>query len=113
MKQWIQQCALLLAVMLGMLSGSAAAADRTVGQYGMLPVYGLDIQDGAYSVTMETDCELLQDTLSDITVADGSITAKLLPASSRVSAISTAETDQESHAIQPDQIGRASCRERV
>lgn len=105
MKQWIQQCALLLAVMLGMLSGSAAAADRTVGQYGMLPVYGLDIQDGAYSVTMETDCELLQDTLSDITVADGSITAKLLPASSRVSAISTAETDQESHAIQPDQDG--------
>ena len=96
MKQWIQQCALLLAVMLGMLSGSAAAADRTVGQYGMLPVYGFDIQDGAYSVTMETDCELLQDTLADITVADGSITAKLLPASSRVSAISTAETDRKS-----------------
>ena len=54
MKQWIQRCALLLAMMLGMLSGSAVAADSTVGQYGMLPVYGFDIRGGEYSVTMET-----------------------------------------------------------
>ena len=105
MKQWIQRCALLLAMMLGMLSGSAVAADSTVGQYGMLPVYGFDIRGGAYSVTIETDCELLQDALADITVTDGKITAKLLPASSRLTAISIEDAGQESSAIQPDQDG--------
>ena len=104
MKQWIQRCALLLAMMLGMLSGSAVAADSTVEQYGMLPVYGCDIKDGAYAVTIETDCDLLHNALADITVDDGKITAKLLPDSSQLSAISLEETNYNAE-IQPDADG--------
>lgn len=102
MKQWIQRFVCLLTMML--LSGSAVAADQTVGQYGMLPVYGFDIEEGAYSVTLEADCALLQDALADITVEDGTMIAKVLPSSSRLTAIST-EKEPQNNVIIPDQDG--------
>lgn len=102
MKQWMQRFIFLLTIML--LSGSAMAADQTIGQYGMLPVYGFDIEEGAYSVTLETDCALLQVSLADITVEDGTIVAKVLPASSRITAMST-EKEPQNNAINPNQDG--------
>lgn len=82
----------------------AISSNSTVGQYGMLPVYGFDIEDGAYTVTVESDCTLLQNVLADITIADGTITAELMPDNTNLSALSmesgekTAENSIEANA---------------
>ena len=81
---------LLLTLLIGCtLCGThAAAVEDDVGQYGMLPVYGVDIADGAYTVKIESDSSLLRDALADITVSDGAITAELLPSTADLTALS-------------------------
>ncbi|MCD8354978.1 MAG: hypothetical protein LUE11_00175 [Clostridia bacterium] len=84
----------------------AISSDSTVGQYGMLPVYGFDIADGAYSVTVESNSALLQDVLADLTVADGKITAKLMPDNTNLTALSMQDsTHAEEESILADQDG--------
>ncbi|MDO5784586.1 MAG: hypothetical protein Q4P20_05935 [Eubacteriales bacterium] len=100
--------ALLLSLLPALLTpcASAISLESTVGQYGMLPVYGFDIADGAYAVTVESDCALLQDVLADITVTDGTITAELMPDNADLSALSmeSSETAAE-NAIEANSDG--------
>lgn len=110
MKKITHYCiAILLSILSAMLSFPALAtpANNTIEQYGMLPVYGFDIQDGVYSVTVESDSSLLKVVLADITVADGKITAKLMLSNENLSKLFVGHIEQLSaeKATQPDQDG--------
>lgn len=110
MKKITHYCiALLLSMLSAMLSFPALAAptDSTIGQYGMLPIYGFDIQDGVYSITTQSDSSLLEGVLADITVTDGQITAKLMPDNIKISKLFLGNSEQFSaeKAIQPNQDG--------
>ncbi len=89
-------CALLCA---GLLSGAAtAAAEETeagpsldermaeakkeirtssVGRYGMLPVYGRDVVDGVYPITVDSSSPFFKIIGAELTVSGGEMTAKI------------------------------------
>lgn len=72
--------ALLLGVLLlGLLTLPAAAVDSSVEQYGMLPIYAVDVTDGEYTVAVDSDSAAFQGLHATLTVADGRMTAALIP----------------------------------
>lgn len=93
--------ALLLPLLLAVFTpcASAVSTNSTVGQYGMLPIYGFDIADGSYTVTVESDSALLQDVVADITVTDGTITAELLPVNADLSKLSAKSSEKAADSI--------------
>lgn len=48
---------------------------QTVGEEGMIPVYGTDIQNGVYSVEAESSSSMFRIVKAELTVADGNMTA--------------------------------------
>lgn len=61
----------------GCLALSAAPSAAALGQYGMLPVYGRDVLDGTYAVTVESASGEFPVKGARLTAADGALTAAL------------------------------------
>ncbi len=60
---------------------SDMSSAHTVGKYGMVPIYGRDIQDGEYSVTMESSSSFFHIADCTLTVKKGRMKAVFLIAS--------------------------------
>ncbi|MDO5547399.1 MAG: hypothetical protein Q4F79_02815 [Eubacteriales bacterium] len=76
-----QISALLASVLLLVLFAlpTAKAADSAIEQYGMLPIYAVDVADGEYTVAVDSDSDAFQGLQATLTVADGRMTAALVP----------------------------------
>lgn len=69
--------ALCLAGLLALCLALPAMAAEPLGKYGMLPVYGRDVSDGTYPVTVESACEQFRVTAAQLTADGGALTAEL------------------------------------
>jgi hypothetical protein len=72
--------ALLSGLLLGgYLTLPAAAADTSLEQYGMLPIYAVDVAEGEYTVAVDSDSAAFQGVRAVLTVSDGTMTAVVTP----------------------------------
>lgn len=62
-------------------SSSEMSSALTVGKYGMVPIYGKDIKDGTYNVTMESSSSFFHIVDCKLTVKKGKMKAVFLIAS--------------------------------
>ena len=62
-------------------SSSEMSSALTVGKYGMVPIYGKDIKDGTYNVTMESSSSFFHIVDTKLTVKKGKMKAVFLIAS--------------------------------
>jgi uncharacterized protein with FMN-binding domain len=62
-------------------SSSEMSSALTVGKYGMVPIYGMDIKDGEYNVTMESSSSFFHIVDCKLTVKKGKMKAVFLIAS--------------------------------
>lgn len=62
-------------------SSSEMSSALTVGKYGMVPIYGKDIKDGTYTVTMESSSSFFHVVDTKLTVKKGKMSAVFLIAS--------------------------------
>ena len=54
-----------------------AIRDRKVGSYGMVPIYGRDIEDGVYAVKVESTSVFFKIVEAKLTVRGGEMTANI------------------------------------
>ena len=105
-----QGVALLLTVLLtaAVALPVAHAAERSIAQYGMLPIYAADIADGPYSIAVDSDSDAFDGLHASLTVTDGTMQATLTPKENTLSelflgdAVAAAAADE---AIIPDSTG--------
>ena len=62
-------------------SSSEMSSALTIGKYGMVPIYGKDIKDGTYNVTMESSSSFFHIVDCKLTVKKGKMKAVFLIAS--------------------------------
>jgi hypothetical protein len=58
-------------------SSDEMAAPQAVGEEGMEPVYGSDIADGTYQITVDSSSAMFRITNCELKVKDGKMTAKM------------------------------------
>lgn len=54
---------------------SEQAGTSEVGKYGMLPIYGFDVKDGAYDIEVESSSSMFRIVEAELTVSDGTMEA--------------------------------------
>ena len=60
-----------------MEAGQESPAELTVGKYGMLPIYGVDVKDGVYSIDVESNSTMFHIVKEQLTVDDRQMEAVL------------------------------------
>lgn len=53
------------------------AAEETVGKYGMLPVYGIDVKDGTYPIEAESSSSMFRIVRAELTADNGNLKADI------------------------------------
>ena len=48
-----------------------------VGKYGMVPIYGFDVKDGTYSISVDSSSSMFRVTDAQLTVKNGEMTARI------------------------------------
>ena len=58
-------------------SGSETAKSLSVGKYGMIPVYGFDVEDGTYDISVDSSSSFFHIHEAKLMVKDGKMTAEM------------------------------------